>query len=152
MLFISIKSYNLSIPRSLKGRQSYRRKEAFSPLALRNMKFLNFCLLLLVIFALLDPDKIPNPDLDTNPLTRQNTDSIRIRNSGCGSSGSRKANRSHTKIKTINVQKNCLMYVLSGGVNVVKMVQLTFLIFSLTRRTLICQQFNSLNSKKLYKN
>ncbi len=42
--------------------------------ALENMKFLNFFLFSLVIFALLDPE--PDP----NPLTWLNTDPIRIRN------------------------------------------------------------------------
>ncbi len=58
-----------------KRRPSYRRslqlsKEKEHP-ALQNMKFLNFFLLLWVIFALLDTDPDPNPltGLNPDPLT-----------------------------------------------------------------------------------
>ncbi len=55
---------------------SYRRSLQFSKEAIQDFKtwtFTNYCLLLWVIFALLDPD--PDPD----PQTRLNTDPIRIR-------------------------------------------------------------------------
>ncbi len=60
------KNYNLPIHRPLR-KDFQATEEAFSPV-LQNMKFLNFFLLVMVIFALLDPDP------DTDPLTWLNPD------------------------------------------------------------------------------
>jgi hypothetical protein len=68
--FVGTKNFNLPIPRPPQRTSKLQKKPSALKRehpALQNMKFLNFLLLLWVIFALLDPD--PNFDLDPYPVT-----------------------------------------------------------------------------------
>ncbi len=71
MKIFLIKSCNLLMSKLQEKTSALKREHP----ALQKMKFINFFLCLLVIFALLDPD----PDLDTDPGTPLNSDPIRIR-------------------------------------------------------------------------
>jgi hypothetical protein len=57
-LLFFIKNYNLPVPRPPERTSKLQKM----PSELQNMKFINFCPLLWVIFALLDPDLNPLPD------------------------------------------------------------------------------------------
>jgi hypothetical protein len=81
--FFKIKNYNLSIPRPPERTSQLKKK--FSALkrkhpALQNMKFLNFFLLLWVIFALLDTD--PDSGFRSSDLIESDPIRILIRNTG----------------------------------------------------------------------